>query len=62
MRLFDEKGFEVDDDDAFQLLPDRSIVYSSLDGAASIETNESGGNSVDRDGRVNADALDRYDP
>ena len=63
MRLFDEKGFEVDDDDALQLLPDRSIVYmyASFDGAAFIETNESGGNSVDRDGRVNADALDRYD-
>ena len=57
MRLFDEKGFEVDDDDALQLLPDRSIVYASFDGAAFIETNDSGGDSVDRDGRVNADGA-----
>ena len=36
IRLFDEKGFEIDDDEIMQLLPSDSIVYVSIDGAEFI--------------------------
>eukprot|EP00966_Prymnesium_polylepis_P136276 3148910-Prymnesium_polylepis.1 len=37
--------------------PIAASKFASFDGAAFIETNESGGDSVDRDGRVNADGA-----
>ena len=59
MRLFDEAGFEVDDDDALELLGDRSIVYVSFDGAAFIAAppKEFSGDHVNPDG-VNAGGAD----